>query len=263
MSFEFTRAVAPLLQPIGFLWFLFVLGTIWFLVKRKLLAALGCASLAIVISVIGSTNVPFRLLASLEKPYAGVKLDQLAPADAVVMLGGTLIPSSNDVFGFQLADTADRALTAVELMRLKKAGTLILGGGGFQEKKPNEAQLLERWFLAWNLVPLPITTLQPAKSTYDEAVQVQKIFKQKAWKKVIVVTSASHMKRAVAIFQTAGVAVEPAGCDFSGLSRLETPGKLKAVPDLEGFFALQTYLHEILGWYYYRWHGWIKPAAQP
>ena len=64
--------------------------------------ASGCgpALLAAVIYLIGGTTITAGLLASLERPYAGARPETMPPADAVVMLGGMAIPSTNDVFGF-------------------------------------------------------------------------------------------------------------------------------------------------------------------
>ncbi len=69
---------------------------------------------------------------------------------------------------------------------------------------------------------------------------------------MLLVTSALHMPRAVAVAHKLGLEVLPYPCDF----RAEAPGKWQLwVPSNEGAAALEGALHEVLGLWAYRWSG--------
>ncbi|MBT3614762.1 MAG: YdcF family protein [Verrucomicrobia bacterium] len=93
--------------------------------------------------------------------------------------------------------------------------------------------------------------------TRDEATNTAALAKEQGWKKIILVTSAWHMRRSVAMFEKVGLVVVPVGTDFVGTSALETHWSFYPVPWYYGFHTLSMYGHEQLGWLYYRLRGWI------
>ena len=258
------RHLLLLIEPVGFLWACLLVLTIA-LVRRRLwrLAALS-AFVVVTITVIGSTGLPGAMLASLERPYAGVKIDALPVCDAVVMLGGGTEPSRYEVGTLHLNQAGDRVLMALELIRLGKAPVLVLGGAGapLDGEVKVEADLLARLLAEWKLpaAPATVVSLGQCTSTRDEAGRVLKLAQERGWRRVLLVTSANHMRRASAVFQTAGVAVVPAPCGFlTEVSTSAAPPGLH-VPTWHGFGKISTWLHEQVGWWLYRSRGWIDPA---
>ncbi|MCH2379013.1 MAG: YdcF family protein, partial [Pedosphaera sp.] len=71
---------------------------------------------------------------------------------------------------------------------------------------------------------------------------------------IFLVTSAWHMPRARAVFESSGVRVIPVGCDFRSIPK----GKLKVFPSSGRLESLQIFLQEKVGWMYYRSKGWIR-----
>jgi uncharacterized SAM-binding protein YcdF (DUF218 family) len=262
------RMFSPLLQPLGIVWLLLV-GTAALLAwrKRKRLALL-LAGFAALISLLGSVWFPSWLLASLERPYVGNGLTNLPPCDAVVMLGGTHRFSRHDAFGLDLTQCADRIVTAVELMRLGKGRALVLGGNSYLaggKKKPDAAPLQD-WLTAWRVFDAPVIALGMNRNTREEALAVAVLAKERKWQRVILVTSAFHMRRAEATFQKVGVPVVCAACDFQAVLDEETEKLLwftfNPIPRIEGFQMLGLYVHERLGWWAYRLRGWVGGAPE-
>lgn len=256
-----TRFVSGSLQPLTLLWLAIVAVAAWQALRGRLRRAIGPALLALTIWLVGGTRIPLELAADLERPWAGFDVDRLPIADAVVMPGGEIAPSSNDVFGFDLRDASDRALTAAEIVRRGKAGALVLGGSRHGPDRdrgvgPTEGDLLRRWFEAWGVVGVPVLDLGDCRDTHDEALATAALARERGWKRVILVTSASHMRRAEAVFRKAGLGVVPAPCDFQALSRIEEPGEPRLL-SLEGFEHLGAWIHERLGWWAYRMRGWV------
>ncbi len=252
------KLLSAYLDPLAALWLVLVALALWRLSHRKWRSAFGTATLAAFIYVVGATPIPASLLASLERPYAGVRVESLPVADAVVMLGGMTYPSTNDMFGFHFSAEADRVVTAVELVRQRKARALVLGGGlDPATANPGEGELLRGWIAAWNVARVPVHLLGLCENTHDEAVRAKALADAQGWKSIILVTSAAHMRRGEALFRKLGIDVTAFACDFDGLTSLQRTFADYLAPSPKGFEILAGYLHEIVGWWVYRWRGWV------
>jgi uncharacterized SAM-binding protein YcdF (DUF218 family) len=123
--------------------------------------------------------------------FAGEELvveDALEKSDAIIML-------SDDNF------YADRATRAAELYRQNLA-PLVVGSGirlrpyaGISELMTHD--LIERGVPKEHIIPFP----QDADSTREEAEALKTMVLQKGWKRVIIVTSNYHTRRARVIFR--------------------------------------------------------------
>ncbi len=199
------------------------------------------------------------LLASLERPYAGMRVDDLGRTDVVVMLGGVLLQSSNDPFGFDVNSSIDRVTTAIDLVRRGVAPALVVGGGLTKGEKEgvNESSLWLPWIEAWGLKPKEMHEIGPCRDTRHEGIAFDQLAKEHGWRRVALVTSASHMRRSEAVFRSLGFEVTCVACDFRGLSELESTESWLRIPSAYPLSLLENYLHEIIGWSVYRWRGWI------
>jgi len=247
----------PLFEPLGFLWLVLVLWTCWRLSHRAWRAAVASGALVMALGLMGNEWLSSRLLASLERPYAGRSLEDLPTVAAVVMLGGLASLSRHDPFGFELGQSVDRFVMATELARRGKARALILGGGahGTGDGRAHEGELLQRWLTAWNLSKFPVLVLEGCRTTRDEAERARHILEEKKWRRFALVTSAAHMRRSEAAFRRLGLDPECVACDFQGLSALEEAKGFNPVPTAGALVTLSAYVHEVLGWHYYRLRG--------
>lgn len=256
-----------LIEPIGFLWLCLLALTAVALRKKQRALAAGTGALALFLYAVCSTGLPGSLLRQLERPYAGVDVRHLPPADAVMLLGGGMEPSLLEITGFHLNYAGDRIITALELIRLGKAPVLVLGGGTgkIDGETRVESQILKAWIDEAGLAHgTEVIALEPCANTHDEAQHLRAIAAARGWKDVLLVTSANHLRRATATFTTAGVPVRPVPCNF--LTNLSTAqGTHEAfVPSWGGLEKISIYLHEVGGWYEYRRRGWIKtPPTVP
>ncbi len=253
------RALIPLVEPIGLVWLALIVLAVLLWRKRQRGFATMAAGIAAFIFLIGATHLPDVLLESLERPYLSVKLDTLPQADAVVMLGGCLDPAPNEVAGLHLTKAADRIVAALELIRLGKSPVLICGGAGAERNgvMQIEAELLKQALIE-RRVPVPeIISLGHCADTHDEAVRTRAILQQRGWRRVLLVTSANHLPRAVATFGALGVEVTAAPCNFQ--ARPRRPGALirSAIPGYVGFEQMAAWMHEQIGWWEYRRRGWL------
>ncbi|HZJ14543.1 MAG TPA: YdcF family protein [Chthoniobacteraceae bacterium] len=255
------RIVLALLEPIGLIWLALLLLTALLWRKRQHSFAFATGALAAAIYVIGATDVPGALLRSLERPYAGVNYATLPNADAVVLLGGGVGPSRNEVAGLHLSEAGDRVVMALEMMRLGKAPVLVCGGGivKMEGRELHEADLLKRALEERVSIP-EVISLGGCHDTHEEAMRTLNLVRDRGWQRLLLVSSASHLPRAVATFRTLGLTVIPVPCDFrTTLSTAPTKVKV-AMPGYEGFEKTSVWMHETIGWWEYRRRGWIDPV---
>lgn len=253
------RMLAPLAEPLGFLWLVMCLLSIFLVLKRRIMGAAAMAFCAVAFSIIGASSLGENLLASLERPYIRSNLNDLPVCDAVVMLGGTHRLSVYDAFGFDLGNASDRIITAIELMRLRKAKVLVLSGGTSVEgsNKFNPALLLQKWIMAWNIPAGQVVYLSPCRNTQEEALAVKELAGQQKWNRFLLVSSAAHLRRAEAVFKSTHLDVTPVGCDFQAIGTEKSTRFSGPVPRSASIFLLENYLHEELGWWLYRANGWV------
>lgn len=248
--------MTALVDPAVALWlFLACLGLVG-LVRRPrwlgLLLLLFCAGWWL----LEVTGTPRRLLASLEEPYRGSARRDGPPADAILVLGGGAGPSAHDFAGLDFGLAADRILTGMDLTRRGQGRVLVLGGSATTEPAvAPEAGLYRAWLESWGFDSVPILDLGPCRNTRDEAVRAAELAEEEGWTRLLLVTSASHMRRSEAAFRRVGLTVEPVGCDFMGTAHLERPPKW--VPQAQSLVVLQIWLREVVGYGYYKLRGWV------
>jgi uncharacterized SAM-binding protein YcdF (DUF218 family) len=250
--------VEALLQPLS--WVLLgllgvLLTSLWAGHRRTALTAFV---LVVALWGVGSTPLSAWLMAGLERPYvAGSRHAPLA--DAVVMLGGSHAFSPLTLLPFNLGGSGDRPLAALELMRQGRAPVLVLGGSGYGrggQRRP-DSELLDVWILGWRLPAGRVVLLAPSRDTRDEAVQVAALVRSNGWRRVLLVSSGFHLRRGEAALRKAGVPdVYSVGAEFNGTDRAGLPGQWIFFPDHERFGQFAQWVHEQLGWWYYRLKGW-------
>jgi uncharacterized SAM-binding protein YcdF (DUF218 family) len=251
--------IFPLFQPLGLLWVVLLTLTVICFLKRGRVFGSILLLVCLALFAAGSTRLPYILLNTLERPYIGKTVASAHTADAVLVLGGSQHFSANEPFHLGLGDSGSRIVTAVELMRRHKAGSLVLGGGSYTvdgRKKP-ESELLRDWLESWKVCgDAPIMPLEVCQNTHDEVLQIEKLAREHHWRRILLVTSAFHLRRAEGLFRQIGLSVEVVACDFRA-DGVQRPFR-SIFPAAQSIQAFELYLHEFVGWYIYRWRGWVK-----
>lgn len=253
------RTVLALIQPVALLWLGLIVLTIVLWRSRQRAAAGGAAVLLLFVQVIGGTNLSVLLLAGLERPFVGVKPEDLPVCDAIVMLGGGVEPSPHEVGGLHLTSAGDRLVMALELARLGKAPVLCVGGGAaaLDRRQWIEAELIKRAIDERGLSTVPVISLGACADTHDEALRTRRLADEHGWKRILLVTSAAHQRRALATFRQQKLEVVPAPCNFLTVMSPAAEPPIFGLPTLLGFGLFSNWLHEEIGWIEYRRRGWI------
>lgn len=125
--------------------------------------------------------------------------------DALVVLGGG---SYNT--GILKEDSMKRLLTAITLH--KKTGLPIILSGG-AENLP-DAEIMKSLLLDFGVDKRDILTEVKSRDTRENALYVKNLCHQRNYRRLILITSAYHMPRAVELFKKEGLYVIPYPTDF-------------------------------------------------
>ena len=188
--------------------------------------------------------------------FDAVKLTpQDAPqADAIVVLGGMLlwVPSKQSLVT-EWGDP-DRFFAGVDLMAAQRAPILIFTGGKVPWDLGLEAEghVLKRYAQRLNIPAEKIWVTSEVQNTEQEAREVGKrlLTPDSERKKIILVTSAFHMKRAKMLFTTAGLNAFAYPVDFKSPQTALTP--MSFLPQIGALGTTDAAIRESLGVLFYK-----------
>lgn len=245
---QFLKAL--LLPPT--LWLLLLLAVLVF--WRRAWARKLLLYTTLLIFALHSGPVNYALRYPLESRYPPLLDPKAAGAyDAIVVLTSGVIPAgglvpfpSVDEFMFRRLDEAWR------LYRIQPKPIIVSGGhvDPFTADK-NENKIARDYLIRWGVPEHDVIGEARSRDTFESAVEVQKLLKQKGFKRYLLVTSAVHMPRSMLAFSA--LAPEPIAApgDFS-VGPLEiTP--FDFFPNEQVARKIFITLHEYLGLANYNW----------
>lgn len=214
---------------------------LWF-TKRK-----GFASFLLTLSLLGIFLFAFqpfatKLLYPLERQYAAF-IPSSKPIDYIMVLGSGHVIDKDIPVTSELSRTALMRLTeGIRIHRLYPSAKIILSGyGGGTEI--SQARMMAKVALALGINKTDILLLETAKDTWEEAFQASSVVGSK---NLVLVTSASHMERALFEFNEAGLQPIPAPTNFLANRNIEQPWA-KYTPQAKYLEQTERYWHETLG----------------
>lgn len=175
-------------------------------------------------------------------------LGQLAPAgyQAIVVLGGGRTPLAPEYAGRDVASplVLARLRYAAHVQRASGLPLLVTGGMPLSGQRP-EAELMAE-SLRDDFV-VPVRWLEPrSRTTGENAAFSAEILLPLGVRRIVLVSHAGHLPRAIALFEQAGFIVLPAPTQFTtedqALSGIE-----RWTPQHEGLAQSRHALHEWLG----------------
>jgi uncharacterized SAM-binding protein YcdF (DUF218 family) len=198
--------------------------------------------------------VNYGLRYPLESQYAPVMDPKAAnPYDAIVVLTSGIVPAeglvpfpSIDEYMFRRLDEAWR------LYQMQPKPIIVSGGhvNPFTADR-NENKIARDFLIKWGVRASDVIGEAKSRDTFESALEVQKLLRQKGYKRYLLVTSAVHMPRSTLVFAALAPEPIPAPGDFS-LGRIElTP--FDFFPNEGAARQLFVTLHEFAGLVNYRW----------
>jgi len=173
-----------------------------YLRKRSRSGAVMCAVLA-GLCWAGSARVVTRaVLRPLETAYS---VPAKVEGDVIVLLCGGAgdVPIDISAAAALYPSTMQRTYAVAKLQ--KQTGLPVIITGGAPSSDTPEAVAAARYLVELGIPPAKIITEEAARDTIENAAYTARICAEKGYKRIILVTSAFHMPRAVFLFKKAGV----------------------------------------------------------
>ncbi len=204
--------------------------------QRKIITSLAAAGLFA--GLLFFSPLPWFIAAPLKLS------DALRKADAIVVLAGGVGESGKAGQGYE-----ERVNRAVELYKSGYADKLIFSSGYvyvFQEP-----EVMKALAVSLGIPPEAILLETKAVNTRQNALYTAKILKENGWKRILLVSSPYHMRRALLSFAKTAPELEvvAAPVEESYYYSRRRPGM--TLSQIEGI------AHEYMAILYYRLKGWV------
>ncbi|MEJ2114663.1 MAG: YdcF family protein [Gammaproteobacteria bacterium] len=195
-----------------------------------------------------------KLLDPLQYKYEILK-EVPVDTQAIVVLGNGRIPIARE---YSNLDTVN----AVTLERLRYASRLskvhqlpiLVSGGSVNNERQSEAALMQK--ALETDFGVEVTWLEErSKTTFENARFTKKVLTENSINKVLLVTHAYHMPRAMWCFEDVGITPIPAPTIF--YKRNTSTSELKQyIPNVDALKKTRLALHEYIGKLWYQFVGY-------
>jgi uncharacterized SAM-binding protein YcdF (DUF218 family) len=216
MFFYLSKIVGFFIQPLNFSILLLVVGLLAiFLGWRRTGLTLDIAAAAILI-LSAWTSFGAVLLNPLEERFARPAAVPQA-VDGIVVLGGGFEGAINKARGgYEMNSGGDRFVEAAILARrYPEAKIVVTGGtGALILEGEGDADTAPRLLTALGVAPERLILENKSRNTHENAVFTKELVTPQAGETWLLVTSAFHMPRSMALFGKAGFEVRPWPVDY-------------------------------------------------
>ncbi len=245
MVFALFKWLTWLCMPYTLIMLGLVATGVWLIRRRVFRPAICVFSLAVLMFAGGLPLVSATLGHALERQCPPTPLDDIPPADAIVVLGGGVAEMNEERPYPELYPAADRAIMAVRLFRAGKAPIVIpTGVGAERAEKPLMEDL--------GVPASSIVCESEARDTAENASKTFALLRERGCKKVLLVTSAWHMPRAKMLFKADDITFIPVGCDYENTPYAPFSAPLwMQLPGPEAAGKSVYYIKELLGILFY------------
>ena len=263
--FVFLSKLLPLfVYPLGIACVLLVLALV-FGKHKRIRTALVIASLA-VLYLASNRWVAYGLAQSLEWQY--LPPEEVPHVQAIVVLGGGTESQQFPRPTVEINAAGDRILYAAQLYREGIAPILLLSGGSIDWQDGDGGTPADDMAKILKEIGIPESALwlqNRSQNTHDDAIFSSKMLKEAGTTQFVLVTSAAHMPRSVALFKHEGLDVVPAPVDYTitrqGWQTLINGGWqakiISMLPNASSLGLTTNVLKEYLGIFIYRLQGWL------
>lgn len=252
MMYYINKLVWYLASPTNLIFVLCVAGVAMSGLRRERAARVGRIGLwiGLVLMWVWASAPMTRLLGlSLEREWLVdgrvPRVETFPTADAIVLLGGSMYQATNVTDYAEMWTSADRVWQAARLYKAGKAPLIFVTGEG-------NARATQGLLMDFGVPTNALAFAEKARNTEEEAREISR----RGLKKVLLVTSAWHMKRAKLMFEkyAKGVEIVPAPADFEATALFAEGFKSRELLPSGGSLAMnEYYFHEWLGYLGYKY----------
>lgn len=232
--------------------------------NRKLSSILVISSLVILwlCSTTGFSNLLARSLELKHLPPNEIPITKV-----MVVLGGGTEPAVFPRTTVEINSAGDRIIYAAEVYREGKAEQILLSGGDIEwldDGNTTPADDMASLLVDMGIPQEALIIENTSRNTYENALYAKELLEAEGVEQVLLVTSAMHMPRAVALFEKQGFEVIPLPTDFSVTEKISSDknfgfaGKfIDILPNASNLSLTTNAIKEYLGFAIYKIQGWL------
>lgn len=252
--FVASKVIGVLLEPANLLLVVLLCGNVLLYTRRRQIGRLLLGMLTAILLALAILPWSAWLVTPLEDRFAA-QASLPDRVDGIVVLGGAFDPVVSAARGQPSVNGAIERVTAmVELARRYPDAKLVFSGGSgavtTQELK--EAPVARAFLTGIGFDANRVMFEAQSRNTWENAVLSKDLSAPKPGEIWLLVTSATHMPRAMGAFRAAGWPMRPYPVDYSTSGGDSGLGFSLG----RGLGALGVALHEWQGLLYYRLRGW-------
>jgi uncharacterized SAM-binding protein YcdF (DUF218 family) len=179
--------------------------------------------------------------------------------DCGIVLGGGMVTYDDDYDRIAFHQNTDRIMQAVYLYKIGKIKTMLIssGSGSLVYRDMLEASLLKKYFVSIGIPDSVILVDSLSDNTRQNAVNSAPILKKRfPHGKFLMITSAFHMRRAIACFRHEGIIADKYSTNKYGGKRRYYFDRM-FIPNLNSLLLWDKLIHEIFGYCIYGVFGYL------
>ena len=250
------KILGLLAMPLGSAAALGALACVAFALGRTRTAAGLLAFMLVWLWTWSTPLVGQAVIGTLSNRYPPQRAEAYPPADAIVVLGGGIRPISGDLVYPDLGPAADRVLHAARLYQAGKAPLIILSAGNVwgDPDLQSEAEATRMLLGALGVPRDAVAVEGSSRNTRQNAILTAELAGGRGIRRILLVTSAWHMPRALATFRRTELDIVPAATDHARPGAM--PWILRILPQTSALALSTCALKEYLGLLVYRLREW-------
>lgn len=213
------------------------------------------ATAVILLAVVGLSPLGNAIILPLEQRFPAWDGSGAAPT-GIISLGGAIDTVVSPVRGEVAVNEAAERLTAIaELARRFPQARIVFTGGSDRIilAGVDEASLAERLFVSFGIAKERIVLEDKSRDTLENARFTRALVQPKPGERWLIVTSAHHMPRSIAVFRAEGFAVEAYPVDYRTRGAIDLLRPFASMGD--GLRRTDTATREWVGLLAYRLGG--------
>ncbi len=251
--FEFSKVAGYLLAPLTWSLALWITAGIGLLLRRRRLTVVAAISGFALLWVASTPVVALALATPLQHKHPPTTAEASPSADVILVLGGALSAANRPKRpSLTLGPASGRIWYTAELYRTQKAPWILIAAGNQpgQEGEQVEADAIAEILKSLGVPAEAIRIEGQSRNTRENAANSLQLVKSLGAKRVLLVTSSTHMPRAMRTFEKSwsgsGIQVIPATADVE----VTAPRSLTArmwIPDAYALAFVTKVLKEYAG----------------
>ncbi len=246
MSFYLSKIIWLLLNPFNIFILFTLLTIILYLVSLKKISIVIFFTNSLYLIIISCLPIGNYLIYKIEKEYH-VNPSIPDKLDGILILGGSTNPLMYKEFNqISVNDSAERLIESVSIIKKFKNSKVIFSGGSgvINRSDLGHSQVAKLFYKKIGLEETRIIFENDSRNTYENIIFSKKLANPKKNENWLLITSASHMKRAMLIGSKNNWQFIPYAVDFRTMKKFSFVPSLNLLSNIN---SLQYGSHEWLG----------------